>query len=116
MGGITRLSTMNIRDAAALTPPKKFKLFPRQDSSLRCRDLEEFYLAEVVGHISAGLETIPAAHPSDICRTLGDRTFAAGSLACERSRSECEVGRNFWVMDEWFLDEKNAAGAASTFV
>jgi glucosamine-6-phosphate deaminase len=93
----TTLDDEIIRDAAALTPEKMFKLSRPGFKVVMYDSIEEFYLAEALEYISAWKRSTPG--PTEqlplVARLVNDLNLNIRS-------------GHFWGMDEWFLGGREA--------
>ena len=95
-----------VRDAAALTPEKMFRLSRPGFKVVFYSTLEEFYLAEALEYIEAWRQSTPD-NPVGICGPIGP-TEQLPLVARIVNGLELDLrSGHFWGMDEWVIDGKS---------
>jgi glucosamine-6-phosphate deaminase len=103
----TTLDDEIIRDAAALTPEKMFKLSRPGFKVVMYDSIEEFYLAEALEYISAWKRSTPD-NPVGICGPIGPTEQLPLVARLVNDLNLNIRSGHFCGMDEWFLGAAHA--------
>lgn len=96
-----------VRDAAALTPEKIFKLSRPGFKVVFYDTLEDFYLAEALEYVTAWQQSTPD-NPVGICGPIGPTEQLPLVARIVNALGLRLHSAHFWGMDEWYLDGAEA--------